>query len=91
MIVEITSPQIIHSTKPSIAALRRCPLTIIQVLRDWIVISIIFAAHTIKHTTMGCRDAKNSDIFGLLFFQFAAFMQAFDKHKLIVHFLLKTI
>ena len=29
-------------------------------------ISIIFAAHTKRHTTMGCRNAKNSDIYGLL-------------------------
>ena len=67
MIVEITSPHIIHSTKPRQAALSRCPLTIMQVLSDWMVISIIFAAHTKKHTATGCNEDKNSDIYGLLY------------------------
>jgi hypothetical protein len=69
IIVDITSPHIAHSTKPSPAALILCPLTIIQVFSDWMLISIIFAAQTIRQTRMGCIDdkyAKNSDIFTFL-------------------------
>ena len=69
IIVEITSPHMVHSRNPSPAALSLCPLTIIHVLRDWMVISIIFAAHTSKQTSMGLISltaAKNSDISVLL-------------------------
>jgi hypothetical protein len=33
-----------------------------QVLREDMDISMILAQQTIRHTTTGCNDAKNSDI-----------------------------
>ena len=62
IMVEITSPHMVHSINPSPAALRRCPFTIMQVLRDCIVISTILAAQMRQHTSTGGNDDKNSDM-----------------------------